>query len=265
MRPCPLNETPVTGSARSGSKPLKIGDIEIATPVFLAPMSGVTDSPVRRLAAELGAGLVVSEMTASDELANGHRMSRLRSEARLGELDGGKRGALPLRRGRDVCARRSPSPKPGDTIALAEAAAYFGTGVTVPRRPRALGAPATSGSTTTRTRCSTAPQLVWLEAPSNPFLTIPTSKARPPRIRTRSSSMPTVATHDPCSRGRSSTARTSSCTAPRSNLAGHRRRASRRDRLPRRGDGGRDPAPPVPRARPASSPRPMPRGCSYAA
>src|SRR6476661_3015821 len=81
MRPCLRNETPVTGSAVSGSKPLKIGDIEVATPVFLAPMSGVTDSPVRRLVAELGAGLVVSEMTASDELANGHRMSRLRCEA----------------------------------------------------------------------------------------------------------------------------------------------------------------------------------------
>src|SRR3569623_157060 len=81
MRRCPVNETPVTGSAISGSKPLKIGDIEVATPVFLAPMAGVTDSPVRRLAAELGAGLVVSEMTASDELANGHRMSRLRCEA----------------------------------------------------------------------------------------------------------------------------------------------------------------------------------------
>ncbi|WP_219684284.1 MULTISPECIES: tRNA dihydrouridine synthase DusB [Bradyrhizobium] len=60
---------------------MKIGDIDVATPVFLAPMSGVTDSPVRRLAAELGAGLVVSEMTASDELANGHHMSRLRCEA----------------------------------------------------------------------------------------------------------------------------------------------------------------------------------------
>src|SRR3954470_142197 len=81
MRRCQRNETPVTGSAVSGSKPLKIGDIDVATPVFLAPMSGVTDSPVRRLAAELGAGLVVSEMTASDELANGHRMSRLRCEA----------------------------------------------------------------------------------------------------------------------------------------------------------------------------------------
>ena len=44
-------------------------------------MSGVTDSPFRRLAAELGAGLVVSEMTASDDLANGHAMSRLRCEA----------------------------------------------------------------------------------------------------------------------------------------------------------------------------------------
>src|SRR2546423_11185206 len=81
MMRCPLNETLVTGPVGSGSKPLKIGDIEIATPVFLAPMSGVTDLPVRRLAAELGAGLVVSEMTASDELANGHRMSRLRCEA----------------------------------------------------------------------------------------------------------------------------------------------------------------------------------------
>jgi nifR3 family TIM-barrel protein len=44
-------------------------------------MSGVTDSPFRRLTAELGAGLVVSEMTASDDLANGHAMSRLRCGA----------------------------------------------------------------------------------------------------------------------------------------------------------------------------------------
>nr|WP_027523260.1 tRNA dihydrouridine synthase DusB [Bradyrhizobium sp. Ec3.3] len=71
----------MTGPVGLGAKPLKIGDIDVANPVFLAPMSGVTDSPFRRLAAELGAGLVVSEMTASDELANGHRMSRLRCEA----------------------------------------------------------------------------------------------------------------------------------------------------------------------------------------
>ena len=62
-------------------KPLKIGDIQIANRVFLAPMSGVTDAPFRRLAASLGAGLVISEMTASDDLANGRPMSRLRCEA----------------------------------------------------------------------------------------------------------------------------------------------------------------------------------------
>jgi tRNA-dihydrouridine synthase B len=60
---------------------LRIGDIQVANRVFLAPMSGVTDAPFRRLAATLGAGLVVSEMTASDDLANGKPMSRLRCEA----------------------------------------------------------------------------------------------------------------------------------------------------------------------------------------
>src|SRR6185369_9324496 len=44
-------------------------------------MSGVTDAPFRRQAASLGAGLVVSEMTASDELVHGRPMSRLRCEA----------------------------------------------------------------------------------------------------------------------------------------------------------------------------------------
>lgn len=71
----------MTGSALSSSKPLKIGDIGVANRVFLAPMSGVTDAPFRRLAAALGAGLVVSEMTASDDLVNGRPMSQLRCEA----------------------------------------------------------------------------------------------------------------------------------------------------------------------------------------
>jgi tRNA-dihydrouridine synthase B len=44
-------------------------------------MSGITDAPFRRLAATLGAGLVISEMTASDDLVNGRPMSRLRCEA----------------------------------------------------------------------------------------------------------------------------------------------------------------------------------------
>ncbi len=62
-------------------KPLKIGPIRAANRAFLAPMSGVTDAPFRRLAANLGAGLVVSEMTASDDLVSGRPMSRLRCEA----------------------------------------------------------------------------------------------------------------------------------------------------------------------------------------
>ena len=71
----------MTGSETFRSKPLKIGGITIASPVLLAPMSGITDAPFRRLTAALGAGLVVSEMTASDDLVNGRPMSLLRCEA----------------------------------------------------------------------------------------------------------------------------------------------------------------------------------------
>jgi tRNA-dihydrouridine synthase B len=42
-----------------------IGDIKITEPVFLAPMTGVTDLPFRRLVKRYGAGLVFSEMLAS--------------------------------------------------------------------------------------------------------------------------------------------------------------------------------------------------------
>jgi len=71
----------VTGLECERRKPLKIGEFEPANRVLLAPMSGVTDAPFRRLTARLGAGLVVSEMTASDDLVNGRPMSRLRCEA----------------------------------------------------------------------------------------------------------------------------------------------------------------------------------------
>jgi tRNA-dihydrouridine synthase B len=50
-------------------RPLSIGPHALPNPVFLAPMSGVTDAPFRRLAASLGAGLVISEMTACAALA----------------------------------------------------------------------------------------------------------------------------------------------------------------------------------------------------
>ncbi|CAO5680274.1 MAG: tRNA-dihydrouridine synthase B [Holosporales bacterium] len=47
---------------------LKIDQIEIESPVVLAPMSGVSDLPFRVLVKKLGAGLVVSEMIASEAM-----------------------------------------------------------------------------------------------------------------------------------------------------------------------------------------------------
>lgn len=58
--------------------PLRLGSVEIANRVFLAPMSGITDEPFRARAVAHGAGLVVSEMVASAELARGRRNSALR-------------------------------------------------------------------------------------------------------------------------------------------------------------------------------------------
>ena len=44
---------------------ISIGSIKLNSKVILAPMSGVTDMPYRRLAKSQGAGLVISEMIAS--------------------------------------------------------------------------------------------------------------------------------------------------------------------------------------------------------
>ena len=52
---------------------LSIGPIALPNPVLLAPMSGVTDAPFRRMVAGQGAGLVISEMTACAALAEGKR------------------------------------------------------------------------------------------------------------------------------------------------------------------------------------------------
>jgi len=65
---------------------IAIGPIKLPNPVFLAPMSGVTDAPFRRLAAGQGAGLVISEMTACAALAEGKRIARRRAEGHGGGL-----------------------------------------------------------------------------------------------------------------------------------------------------------------------------------
>ncbi|OUS13432.1 tRNA dihydrouridine synthase DusB [Rhodospirillales bacterium 47_12_T64] len=54
---------------------ISIGPIKIEDPVFLAPMSGVTDMPYRRLVKRYGAGLVISEMIASKAMLQESRES----------------------------------------------------------------------------------------------------------------------------------------------------------------------------------------------
>jgi tRNA-dihydrouridine synthase B len=68
-------KTALTESKHTG---FAIGSLRAPNPVVLAPMTGVTDAPFRRMAARLGAGLVVSEMTASEGLVEGRRDARLR-------------------------------------------------------------------------------------------------------------------------------------------------------------------------------------------
>jgi nifR3 family TIM-barrel protein len=59
---------------------LQIGNVRVPNPVILAPMTGVTDAPFRRLVSRLGAGLVVSEMTACELLIQGRPDAVLRAE-----------------------------------------------------------------------------------------------------------------------------------------------------------------------------------------
>lgn len=54
---------------------IQVGPVSIADPVILAPMSGVSDLPFRRLVKKQGAGLVVSEMIASQAMIRQNRRS----------------------------------------------------------------------------------------------------------------------------------------------------------------------------------------------
>jgi len=58
---------------------LRLGPYTLPNPVALAPMAGVTDLPFRRLCAEHGAGLVVSEMVNADPSLRQSRKTLLRS------------------------------------------------------------------------------------------------------------------------------------------------------------------------------------------
>jgi hypothetical protein len=56
--------------------------LALTPPVILAPMAGITDLPWRRVVAGFGAGLVVSEMVASEEVMRDS--PEMRSRAELG-------------------------------------------------------------------------------------------------------------------------------------------------------------------------------------
>ncbi|WP_431856382.1 tRNA dihydrouridine synthase DusB [Azospirillum sp.] len=54
---------------------IQIGSLTLSDPVILAPMSGVTDLPFRRLVKRTGCGLVVSEMVASQAMIRENRQT----------------------------------------------------------------------------------------------------------------------------------------------------------------------------------------------
>jgi nifR3 family TIM-barrel protein len=74
----------IFANAQRALTPIDLGGgVRIELPVIVAPMSGVTDLPFRKLARRLGAGLVVSEMIASWAMVRENR-----NTLRMAELDG---------------------------------------------------------------------------------------------------------------------------------------------------------------------------------
>jgi tRNA-dihydrouridine synthase B len=65
---------------KRGGRDLAIGTVLMDGPAVLAPLSGVTDVVFRRIARRFGAGLVVTEMVASDELVRGSAEALVRAE-----------------------------------------------------------------------------------------------------------------------------------------------------------------------------------------
>ena len=65
-----------------GGAAFVIGGVGVWNRAVLAPLSGVTDVAFRRIAQRFGAGLVVSEMVASDEYVRGAAEARLRAEGK---------------------------------------------------------------------------------------------------------------------------------------------------------------------------------------
>ena len=63
---------------------ISLAEKTLSPPVFLAPLAGITDLPFRSLVAGFGAGLVVSEMVASQEMVEAKASVRARAELGFG-------------------------------------------------------------------------------------------------------------------------------------------------------------------------------------
>ncbi len=62
---------PQAGDAAAGGgalEPLRLGSLRLRSRVLVAPMAGISDVPFRRIATEMGAGLVTTEMVAAEAL-----------------------------------------------------------------------------------------------------------------------------------------------------------------------------------------------------
>lgn len=75
-----MHKIPANEAIAGLSKPLAIESLVLPNRVFLAPMSGISDRPFRDIAMTYGAGMVVSEMVAGDQLADGNPEAMMRAE-----------------------------------------------------------------------------------------------------------------------------------------------------------------------------------------
>ena len=66
---------------------VRVKDVTLDPPVILAPMAGITDLPFRNIVSSFGAGLVVSEMVASQEMVQAKPGVRERAELGFGHAN----------------------------------------------------------------------------------------------------------------------------------------------------------------------------------
>ena len=84
---------------------IDIGGVRTKGPVMLAPMAGITDVPFRKAVARYGAGMMFSEMVASQEMVQANAATRKRAEATLSACPTGVQIAGREARWMAECAR----------------------------------------------------------------------------------------------------------------------------------------------------------------